>query len=105
MKAKKHKSLTARRTKDQPRVRTRKKSTSTTASGKKTKQKTVVKKVRAIQKPIKKPAHKGMAVELRQYYITISGEKVSLDNEIIKKYNLKAGDLLPFSGHKVFVEK
>jgi hypothetical protein len=105
MKAKKHKPLTSRRTKAQPRIRTSKKSSSTAAAGKKSKQKPAQKKVRAIQTPIKKPARKAMVIPLRQYYITISGKKVSLDNEIIKKYNLKPGDLLPFSGHRVFIEK
>jgi len=105
MKAKKNKSLTSRRTKAQPRVLISKKRISTAAVGKKTKLKPAKKKVRAIQNQKNKPARKAMVIPLRQYYITIGGEKVSLDNEIIKKYNLKAGDLLPFSGHRVFVEK
>jgi hypothetical protein len=105
MKAKKSKSLTTRRTKDQPNVRISKKRKSTTVAGKKTKLKPAGIKVRAIQKQKNKPARKAMVLPLRQFYITISGKKVSLDNEIIKKYNLKAGDLLPFSGHRVFVEK
>jgi hypothetical protein len=105
MKAKKSKSLTTRRPKDQPKVRISKKRNATAAAGKQTKLKPVKKKVRAIKKQKNIPARKAMVLPLRQYYITISGEKVSLDNEIIKKYNLKAGDLLPFSGHRVFVEK
>jgi hypothetical protein len=105
MKAKKSKSLTSRRTKDQSKLRVSKKRAITAASSKKKKLKPVRKKVRAIPKQKNKPARKAMVIPTRQYYITISGEKVSLDNEIIKKYNLKAGDLLPFSGHRVFVEK
>jgi hypothetical protein len=105
MKAKKSKSLISRRTKVQRKVRTRKKSSTAAAAKTKTKQKPAKKQVRAIKKPPKKPARKAMVIPMRKYYITISGEKVSLDNEIIRKYNLKAGDLLPFSGHRVFVEK
>jgi deoxycytidine triphosphate deaminase len=105
MKAKKSKSLISRRTRVQRKVSTRKKSTTAAAAKTKKKQKPVKKQVRAIKKPPSKPARKAMVIPMRKYYITISGEKVSLDNEIIKKYNLKAGDLLPFSGHRVFVEK
>ncbi len=53
-------------------------------------------KILTIKKNVPKP---------RKYYITISGKKVSLDNEIIIKYNLNPGEFLPFSRYKVFVEK
>jgi hypothetical protein len=105
MKAKKSKSLISRRTRVQTKVRTRQKHSTAAAAKTKTKQKPVKKQIRAIKKPSNKPARKAMVIPMRKYYITISGEKVSLDNEIIRKYNLKAGDLLPFSGHRVFVEK
>jgi len=50
-------------------------------------------------------APKKTNVPPQKYYITISGKKISLENELIKKYNLRAGDFLPFSHHKVFIEK
>jgi hypothetical protein len=105
MKAKKHKPLTSQRTGKQRKTSTRRQRNTTTVTRTKTKKKPAKKQVRAIPKPAKKIAPKAKIIPLRQYYITVSGEKVSLDNELIRKYNLKAGDLLPFSGHKIFVEK
>ena len=105
MKAKKHKPLTSQRTGKQRKTSTRRQRNTTTVTRTKIKKKPAKKQVRAIPKPAKKIAPKAKIIPLRQYYITVSGEKVSLDNELIRKYNLKAGDLLPFSGHKVFVEK
>ncbi len=57
------------------------------------------------QSPIKILTIKKHSPKPRKYYVTISGKKVSLDNEIIIKYNLNPGEFLPFSRYKVFVEK
>jgi hypothetical protein len=105
MKAKKHKPLTSQRTKKQLKPSTLRQRNTTTEPRTKTKKKPAKNQVRVKTKPVKKIASKVKIIPLRQYYITVSGEKVSLDNELIRKYNLKAGDLLPFSGHKIFVEK
>jgi hypothetical protein len=68
--------------------------------------KTVLKKkLRGTDKSALREAPKKTKVPPQKYYITISGKKISLENEIIKKYNLRAGDFLPFSRHKVFIEK
>jgi hypothetical protein len=107
MKAKKHKPLTSQRTGKKRKTSTRRQRTTTTVTRTKTKKKPARTPVRAKTKAksAKKIAPKAKIIPLRQYYITVSGEKISLDNELIRKYNLKAGDPLPFSGHKIFVEK
>jgi hypothetical protein len=105
MKAKKHKPLTSQRTGKQRKPSTRRQRNTTTVTRTKTKKKPAKTQVRAKTKAAKKIAPKAKILPLRHYYITVSGEKISLDNELIRKYNLKAGDLLPFSGHKIFLEK
>jgi ribosomal protein L18E len=71
---------------------------------------------RTVQLKPKRTAAKKQAQEIKKdinkrlpkpkkYYITISGKKINLDNEIIKKYNLTPGDFLPFSRYKVCTDK
>jgi len=105
MKAKKPKPLTSQRTGKQRKPSTRRQRKTTAVTRTTTKKKPAKKQVIAKPKSAKKIAPKAKIIPLRQYYITVSGEKVPLDNELIRKYNLKAGDILPFSGHKIFVEK
>ena len=47
---------------------------------------------------------KGETVSKR-VYIIIDGEKVYIDHEIVKKYNLESQKVSFFTGRKLYVEK
>jgi hypothetical protein len=107
MKAKKKKSLTA------PRNRALRKSSNsnktklkkTVPVSQKNKKAALKKKIRVTDKSALKETPKKSKVPTQKYYITINGKKIPLEHELIKKYNLRPGDFLPFSHHKVFIEK
>jgi hypothetical protein len=105
MKAKKKKPLTAPRTRAQHKSSKNKTPKKPAPVNRKNTKTALKKKLRGTDKTAPKKAPKIPKVPPQKYYITISGKKISLENELIKKYNLRPGDFLPFSRHKVFIEK
>jgi hypothetical protein len=105
MKAKKKKPLTAPRTRAQRKTSKNKTPKKPAPVNQKDKKTALKKKLRGTDKSALRKAPKKTKVLPQKYYITISGKKISLENELVKKYNLRAGDFLPFSHHKVFIEK
>jgi hypothetical protein len=105
MKAKKKKPLTKPRIRAQRKISKNKTPKKPAPVNRKDKKTALKKKLRGTDKRALQKAPKKTKVPLQKYYITISGKKISLENELIKKYNLRAGDFLPFSHHKVFIEK
>jgi hypothetical protein len=104
MKAKKKKPLppTRKRASQKSRQNKKTKKSVPVARSKKT---VLKKKLSGSKKPRQKKSVKKAEMPSQKFYITINGKKVSLENEIIRKYNLRAGDFLPFSKHRVFIEK
>jgi hypothetical protein len=105
MKAKKKKPLTVPRTRAQRKSSKNKTPKKPAPVKRQDKKPALKKKLRGTDKSALKETPKKPKVPLQKYYITISGKKISLENELIKKYNLRPGDFLPFSRHKVFIEK
>ena len=105
MKDKKKKPLTAPRTRAQHKSSKNKTPKKPAPVNRKDKKSALKKNLRGTDKSALKETPKKPKVPPQKYYITISGKKISLENELIKKYNLRPGDFLPFSRHKVFIEK